>query len=51
MKLLKERFYMFISLLVTVLVFAFIISSFPIAEGQDKETSPVVDASVHNGGE
>lgn len=51
MRLLKERFYVFISLLFTVLVFAFIISNFPIAEGDNKESGPVADASLHSGGE
>ncbi|WP_187118915.1 hypothetical protein [Bacillus marasmi] len=50
MKLLRERFYVFISLLVTALVFAFIISNFPFSEEVPKP-APVADASLHNGGE
>jgi hypothetical protein len=50
MKLLQERFYVFISLLVTVVVFAFIISNFPVKEGNHPEpgSGSVADASVHN---
>ncbi|MGJ7920236.1 hypothetical protein [Neobacillus sp. LXY-4] len=51
MKLLRERFFVFISVLFTVLVFAFIISNFPVAEEEDREPSPVADASLHNGGD
>lgn len=47
MKLLQERFYLFISLLVTALVFAFIISNFPFSE-EVPEPAPVADASVHS---
>lgn len=47
MKLLQERIYLFISLLVTALVFAFIISNFPFSE-EIPEPAPVADASVHS---
>jgi hypothetical protein len=39
---------MLISLLVTVLVFAFLISNFPVPEGIP-EKGPVADAGIHNG--
>lgn len=51
MKLLQERFYVFISALVTVLIFAFIISHFPVEEENRPEQGPVADASLHNGKE
>lgn len=42
MKLLQERFNVFISVLITVLVFALIISNFPIAGENAPIQSPVV---------
>jgi hypothetical protein len=48
MKLLRERFYLFISLLFTVLVFAFVISNFPFTEEDKPGQGPVADASLHN---
>ncbi|WP_187292117.1 hypothetical protein [Bacillus sp. 1NLA3E] len=46
MKLLQERFYVFISVLFTVLVFAFLISNFPVEENNSPEQSPVADARI-----
>ncbi len=46
MKLLQERFYVFISVLFTVLVFAFLISNFPVEEDKSPEHSPVADARI-----
>jgi hypothetical protein len=46
MKLLQERFYVFISVLFTVLVFAFLISNFPVEEKNPPEQSPVADARI-----
>ncbi len=42
MKLLKERFNVFISVLITMLVFALIMSNFPVAEENAPIQSPVV---------
>ena len=47
MKLLRERFYVLISVLFTVLVFALIISNFPVDADKDPTESPVADANVH----
>jgi hypothetical protein len=57
MKLIRERFRLLISLLFTVLLFAFLISNFPFAADVDgngvraPQQEPLADASVKNGEE
>lgn len=52
MKLIRERFHLLISLLFTVLLFAFLISNFPFSadvEGNRvPQSEPIADASVDN---
>lgn len=46
MKLIRERLHLLISLLFTVLIFAFIISNFPFASDLRPDREPIADASV-----
>ena len=51
MKLLQERINVFISVLISVLVFAFIISNFPVAVKTTPIQSPVVQMNSQTEGE
>lgn len=47
MRLLRERFVVLVSVVVTMLVFAFIISNFPVNSDKAPGTEPVANANVH----